>query len=357
MVDSTGNQRQMADWLNNRTWQRLLGLESVDVVRDWHKKFYQRELSTKRATEITSSAKQAREYFKNAANAANTVKSLLTFYGIASLARSVLLLLKPGSGEESLVRGHGLETVNWSTTLSGDLSVALSAIGSLKVRTTAGLFNDFLMQTKNRICMHVRSSAVDWKLDYDQPPLGLEVSLEALFLIVPDLSRIAPNTTDSPFLASISEMSYTDEGGFSATTRSNQFAGFQDSYLDLGYEVHLEGEQAKIKCDSKTFQGSIPQFMHTYVNKMFGSIPSLFIVKPIHEDARLSQLAITYMLAYFMGMLTRYFPTHWVALHSGTKGDGLWPTISATQNYVESVFPELVIELIYDSLSESKVTA
>ena len=66
--------------------------------------------------------------------------------------------------------------------------------------------------------MHVRSSAVDWKLDYDQPPLGLEISLEALFLIVPDLSRIAPNTTDSPFLASISEMSYTDEGGFSATT-------------------------------------------------------------------------------------------------------------------------------------------
>jgi YaaC-like protein len=63
------------------------------------------------------------------------------------------------------------------------------------------------------------------------------------------------------------------------------------------------------------------------------------------------------MLAYFMGMLTRYFPTHWVALHSGTKGDRLWPTISATQNYVESVFPELVIELIYDSLSESKVTA
>jgi hypothetical protein len=55
-------------------------------------------------------------------------------------------------------------------------------------------------------------------------------------------------------------------------------------------------------------------------------------------------------------MLTRYFPTHWVALHSGTKGDGLWPTISAAQNYVESVFPELVIELIYESLSESKVT-
>jgi hypothetical protein len=63
------------------------------------------------------------------------------------------------------------------------------------------------------------------------------------------------------------------------------------------------------------------------------------------------------MLAYFLGILTRYFPTHWVALHSGTKGDRLWPTINAAQNYVVSVFPELVIEMINDSLSESKVAS
>lgn len=134
----------MVDQLNNRIWQHLLGLESVDVVRDWHMRICNRELNTRRATEIASSAKQAREYVKNAANAANTVRPLLTFYGIASLARSALLLLKPGSGEESLVRGHGLETIDWPATLSGDLSLALSAIGSLKVRTTAGLFDDFL---------------------------------------------------------------------------------------------------------------------------------------------------------------------------------------------------------------------
>lgn len=342
----------MTDQLNNNTWQHLLGLESVDVVRDWHAKICNRELNKRRADEIASSAKQAREYFRNATKAAITVRPLLTFYGIASLSRSALLLHKPGSGEESLVRGHGLETVDWAGTLSGDLSVALGTIGKLKIRTRAGLFDDFLTQTNNRICMHVRSSAVDWKLDYPQPSLGLELSLEELLLSVPDLSRIPPNISDSPALAYINDISYTNEGGFSATTRSKQFAGFQDSYLDLGYEVHPQGENALIKCGTKTFQESIPQFMHTYLNKMFGSIPNLFIVKPMHKDARLSQLAITYMLAYFLGMLTRYFPTHWVALHSGTKGDGLWPTMNAAQNYVESVFPELLIELIYDSLSQ-----
>jgi hypothetical protein len=347
----------MVDWLNNKTWQRLLGLESVDVVRNWHLRICNRELNTRRANEIASSAKQAREYFRNAANATNTVRPLLTFYGIASLSRSALLLLKSSGGEETLVRGHGLETIDWAGTLSGDLSVALGTIGNLKIRTTAGLFDDLLKQTKNRICMHVRSAAVDWRVDYPQPAVGLELSLEALILSVPDLAQIPPSVSDTPSLACINEMSYTDEGGFSATTRSNQFAGFQGSYIDLGYKVHLQGEQAQIKCDSKTFQGSTPQFMHTYVNKMFGSIPTLFIVKPLHREARLSQLAVTYMLSYFFGMLTRYFPTHWVALHGGTRGDVLWPTISAAQNYVESVFPELVIELIYDSLSEGKVTA
>ena len=104
----------------------------------------------------------------------NTVRPLLTFYGVASLARSTLLLLKRVSGEESLTRGHGLETVGWSNTLSGDLPSALKSLGTLKVRTSAGLYSDFLKETGNRVCMHVRSSAVDWRLTYNQPPLGEE---------------------------------------------------------------------------------------------------------------------------------------------------------------------------------------
>lgn len=188
----------MVDQLNNRTWQHLLGLESIDVVRDWHMRIHNRELNTRRTTEIASSAKQAGEYFKTA-NAANTVRPLLTFYGIASLGRSALLLLRPCPASISFAPGSSncrpsgrvaaknlLSVVMALKLLIGRLrSLAIShfpsvQIGGLKLRTTAGFFDDFLKQTKNRICMHVHSSDVDWKLDYDQPPLGLEVSLEAL---------------------------------------------------------------------------------------------------------------------------------------------------------------------------------
>jgi len=340
--------------MNNKTWQYLLGLESVDIVLDWHKKLYNRELSTRRANEITSAAKQAKEYFRNAENAANTVRPLLTFYGIASLARATLLLLKPGHGEESLVRGHGLETTDWSNTLSGDLSTALKSIGNLKIRTSAGLFSDFLKQTENHICIHARSSAVDWRLSYPQPPLGVELTFEALLFRVPDLWRILPKSEIGSHFASVNEMSYADADGFFANVNSKQFEAFQASYVDLGYEVTPNGDLSKIKCNSQVFDAALPQFMHAYVNKMFGSIPSLHIAKPIQKDIRLSELAIAYMLSYFLGMLTRYFPTHWVALHSGTKGDVLWPTVSAAQSYVETVFPEMIIELIQDKLSGAR---
>lgn len=341
----------------NKTWQHLLGLESVDVVWKWHKKICNRELSTRRANEITSAAKQAREYFRNAANAANTVKPLLTFYGIASLARSTLLLFKHGSGEESLARGHGLETVDWSATLSGDLSAALSSIGNLKVRTTAGLFSDFVVHTDNRICIHARSSAVDWRLSYPQPPLGTEFKFEELFLRVPDLWRILPKSDIGPHFASVNELSYSDADGFVATVNSKQFEAFKDSYIGLGYAVEPAGELSKVRYESKAFETSLPQLMHAYVNKMFDSIPRLHIVRPIQKDVKFSELAITYALSYFLGMLTRYFPTHWVALHSGMKGDGLWPTIHATQNYVEAVFPEMIMEFIQDSLENANEAA
>ncbi|WP_412177390.1 hypothetical protein [Mesorhizobium sp. YC-39] len=52
-------------------------------------------------------------------------------------------------------------------------------------------------------------------------------------------------------------------------------------------------------------------------------------------------------------MLARYYPTHWMALMGGEKGDVLWPSINAAQHYVETAFPELVLKLIEDALQQA----
>ena len=60
------------------------------------------------------------------------------------------------------------------------------------------------------------------------------------------------------------------------------------------------------------------------------------------------------MVSYVLGMLVRYYPTHWMSLTKGDKGDEWWPTINRAQQFVEQSFPELVIELISDVIKEAK---
>lgn len=97
--------------------QQLLQLENRDIVQKWFSKIHNRKLSSIRTKEINSAAKQSSEFLRNATLANYTVRPLLTFYGISTLSKALILLLKPNSGENSLTAGHGLQTINWSNTL------------------------------------------------------------------------------------------------------------------------------------------------------------------------------------------------------------------------------------------------
>jgi len=347
----------MGQSMQGEIWQRLLSLESRDVVSSWHKQIHGRELSARRTKEITSSAKQAREFFRNSYQSNNSVKPLLSFYGVTSLGRSALLLLKRGSGEEALAPGHGFETVRWLNTLSGDISAGLSALGSLRIRTCSGLFADFVRETDNCLCMHVNSAAVDWRISYDVPALGEEFTLDDLMSRIPDLYDEHQRSSQMIGYAPINSMSYTEENGFSAKVSSKQFEMFKDSYIRSGFSIARDGDWLSLSCDAATFKRCTPQFMHTYVNKMFGAIPTLHLAKPFASGSGYPQMAITYMLSYCFGMLCRYFPTHWMSLLSGEKGDALWPAINSAQKYIDSSFPELIVEFIHDTLDQTRKTA
>lgn len=143
--------------MNSEIWQQLLSLESRDIVIRWFDEIHTRELNARRTKEFNSAAKQAREYYRNAANSNYSVRPLLTFYGVASLSRSLLLFLKRNGGEEGLTGSHGLETVGWGNAMSGKVIKGLRNLGSLKIRTRNGLFTDFAAQTNNRISIHVNS--------------------------------------------------------------------------------------------------------------------------------------------------------------------------------------------------------
>ena len=314
--------------MNQEIWQQLLSLESRDITQQRFARIHSKTLNARRAREINAAAKQAREYFRNASNSDYSVRPLLTFYGIACLSRALLLLLKVEGGEEGLSAGHGIETVGWGDVMSGDTVAGLTKLGELKIRKRAGLFSDFVTHTNNRISLHMNSAGVDWYLCYDIPEPEEEFSVADLFSRIPDLRTDYSIVSDVARYAAVSEMTYSNDKGFRVKVSEEPFSQFRAIYEDFGYTATRQGDWCTVTCDAETFAKELPMFIHTYVHKIFGSIPSLFLVEPFSGGARYSQLCITYMVSYILGMLVRYYPTHWISLTQGGKGDSMWPTMN-----------------------------
>ena len=338
--------------MNIEIWQRLLPLQSQDITRSRFAQIHSRNLNARRAREINAAAKQAREFFKNASLSDHSVRPLMTHYGVVCLAKALVLLLRVENGEEGLVSGHGIETVEWGRTMSGETAEGLSKLGELKIRTTNGLFSDLVSHTTNKSLIHVRSAGVDWRLPYGIPNKGVEINVADLFSRIPDLQADYSILDGRPHYAYVNEMTFNFEQGFSAKLNKKQFEAFQSSYLDAGYAVTSDDTSCELTCDAGTFAKYTPLFMHQYIKKMFGSIPTLFLAEQLPGGAQYSQLCMTYLVSFVLGMLVRYYPTHWITLIQGGKGDLMWPTISRAQQVVEESFPELVAELIDDTLRD-----
>lgn len=326
-------------------WQRLLGLESREIVQMRFERIHARKLNVRRAAEINSAARQAREYFRNANESDYSVRPLLTFYGIACLARTLLLMMKTEGGEEGLTAGHGLETVGWRNVMNGGVADDLMKLGNLKIVMRSGLFSDFLMHVRNVTLLHQRSAAVDGHYEYGEPNLGVEISLGELFSRTPDLWWDY-KTISEPLYANVSELAHSEVKGLNVKLSGDRAPAIASVYGKLGYAVAGDGKNYSISCDQSTLMREPPMFVHAYVNKMMGSIPFLRLAAPFHGGIRFSQLGITFIMSYALGMLVRYYPTHWIALVNGGQGDMLWPTVNRAQHYVENIFPEMVAEYV-----------
>ena len=335
--------------------QQLLQLENRDVVQKWFNIIHNRELNLTRTKEINSAAKQSSEFFKNAELANYTVRPLLTFYGISTLSRALILLLKPNSGENTLTAGHGLQTINWSNTLSGsEISKSLRNIGQLEVKTCKGLFTELINGTQNRISIHVNSGGVDWRLGYDIPNVGFSFTLNELISRIPDLNTDLKNLRIEEKYCSVNEMSFNSESGFSCKV-NQRFELIKHTFEEFGYAISNSNKTYELTCSSEIFEKNLPLFLHQYVNKMFGAIPVLHVVQPFDDKNYYSEIALTFLLSYYLGMLVRYFPTHWNSLVQGESGDIYWPVLNRAQSYIETVYPELIIEFINDILKEKEV--
>lgn len=336
---------------NQEVKQQLLQLENRDVVLKWFKKIHHRELSTSRAKEINAAAKQSAEFFRNAENASYSVRPLLTYYGVYALSRALVLLFKAQGGENTLKEGHGLGTEGWSNILvGGDASTHLAEIGKLRVKASKGLFYELLCETGNQITIHINSAGIDWGISYAVPDPGFQFTLNDVLARIPDLQPDLKELGIAENYIRVNELTYSEANGFSCDV----YGDSEDSlsmYKRNGFQCMPKGNGFKITCTSEQINNYVPQFLHKYVQKDFGTIPSLYLVAPFEENMRLSEIAVVFLMSYYLGMLVRYYPTHWISLIQGDNGDAYWPVLNRAQNYVMQVFPELCMELIQERLS------
>lgn len=340
--------------MNSDVWQSLLHLESRDIVSEWFEKIHGRKLNARRAKEIIASARQGREYFRSASSASFTVRPLLAFYGVASLCRSLTLLHRRDAGEEALKQGHGLETVAWSATLSSDLPVALASISKLRVRTCGGLFSDLVAATNKHTVLRIHDRAIP--VSVKEEPLGLEVSFLDILERLPDIETDASAEQPRRWIR-LKDFAYSPNSGATITVHGKPDHPVCVEYAAAGFILSPEndpwassGERTVLTIDDAGLTKYFPHLLDTRVIRTMGGQPSPHLISKFSRDVWYSQLSVTYMVSFILGMLARYFTTHWSALMSGEKGDAIWPNINAAQTYVEAALPELVLEAISNSV-------
>lgn len=157
----------------------------------------------------------------------------------------------------------------------------------------------------------------------------------------------------------IKDFVYAPNSGAKITVHSTPDHPVCTEYAAAGYTPSPEDNpydsgppKTVLEIDEAGFNNYFPQILYTQVNRTMGGYPAPYLISKFSEDGFLSQISATYMISYILGMLARYFPTHWSALMGGEKGDAIWPNINAAQKYIEVALPELVLEVINSSLFE-----
>jgi len=330
---------------HDRYWRYMLQFESVELVKRIFKKIHNRNLNTTRAKQIVAAYSQGKEYYLNAAKADISVKPLLLFYGISSLSRCLILLLKINGGEETLIGSHGLSCKNWNSTLSPELETSLKNIGDLHVESCNGLFQNLLKATNNMSCLHERTSGVDWTASFPIPQFPISITFSEITKRIPDVEKeYTLWTNELSLVTSVNEFSYLgQEYALEVKKRANikEIVDYAEGRITLS---DSETNLSRLKIGKE----DLPLFINSFVEKQFDKIPILYITKPLPKNVYVSQIPLTFILSYFLGMLCRYFPSHWMALSRGNIGDEAWPLMQSCITYIDKSFPQLLAEFIQE---------
>lgn len=342
----------------HEAWERLQRFESRDYLQNYFEKSYSRKLSASRAHSISSSFTQGREYFMSARSASISVKPLLLYYGASSLARGMTLVKSPAISEHGMKPSHGLAQHRWAETLQSGISAVLK----LRISCTSGLFGEFFQAVGNKGELKARNGLgqrMSGWVSYGQiafmdggSTLSLSDILSRDTRLEDDYQKVAgeDSNIDFGFLQLTDEelgIFFMNIGRQSAEDILAKIAAhgfpektkFEVGRFPEGHPHAAGGLWAKVGLDSTLSRDSAFPMIS-------GAGELHHIIRPFPRGDRISEIHRTYFVSFIIGMLCRYYPSVWMQLVTGGKGDIARSVVLNSVRIVERSFPQFAFQAI-----------
>lgn len=319
------------------TWDHLLDFETRDLIESCFYKRHGRKANLKKVNEVKSSFIQGREYFTNARNANFSVKPLLLYYGVVSLTKALVLYLEPRLHEESLKPSHGLEVTNWAAALNK------SQFEELTVKIGTGSFSQLISATKNRNYLRHSTDAVNYYFDFPEPNVGQKIQFNSLLESFVDLRKQYQSYTGEELVfADLKSVREIDQDISISVSGS-----INEKNLDVLFpkELYQNRREHINHGASILYSKDAPLFHLTQKWKGAFNLGDCSII-PFQGEPYINDIGKSFIASYITGMLCRYYPSTWIGLRLGDKGDKIYPLIVALLNFVETYYPRMVLDFL-----------
>lgn len=329
--------------MNSTVWNALLNYESRELVaREFADRHpgWKGSRSKEVAYEVCATLRQARSYFNSATDADAAIKPLLLYYGALGLARGLILFTGHKMREANLDQKHGLTAKGWAS----ELATEGKGIEGLTINLDAsGTFRELVAAVSNQTLVSFNSSAVQWSCVHK--PLGEEamnIHFGDLIRRMPAVAGFTRRWLQLPpcFVAVHSIIS--SEPLILKTICSEADRDCLPAIFGAIPWTIIDKDVTFV--DVKLTPGAVAPYIWSDREGPLG-IGNAYLIEDFY-NVQFCQIAAVFVAAYTLGMLARYYPSHWTALIRNERHDAALPTIQTLIGYVEKKFPEMVLDFL-----------
>ena len=175
--------------------------------------------------------------------------------------------------------------------------------------------------TENNNYLRENSSAINWKSYLNKPLKGYSINLEQIIQYYPDLHNEYKSWTGRDLVYAVIEtVKHTGNG---KTTEIKVRGNISDNNLDKlfpnKYCLNRTYGNKIVKYESDKWGPNVTQQWHGPFN-----IGDACVIPVLKEDVGFNLICGMFIISYVFGMMARYFPTAWISLRRGEKGDKIY---------------------------------